>query len=141
MSQTYAPGETITGEFPISSSTGAATNADSAPGLLLYQNGTVTGVSVSSANPATGRYTWSAVIPGYNSFFSCTTRYGNSRPNGANDVVLVASPFSSTVTLELAALNQGDKANVSRGAVQFAGGSSGGGAPMIGSRIGGALAV
>lgn len=64
MSQTYAPGDTITGEFPISSATGAAVNADSTPTLLLYQNGTVTGVSVTSANPSTGRYTWSAVIPG-----------------------------------------------------------------------------
>ena len=64
MSQIYAPGDFVTGQFPVQSLTGAAVNADSpGPTILLYRGGIVTGVSISWANPSTGRYTWSCTIP------------------------------------------------------------------------------
>ena len=62
----FSPGETFPpARFGISGATGAATNADSTPTLAVYRNGVLDGaVSVTVANPATGEYSFTFVIPG-----------------------------------------------------------------------------
>lgn len=65
MSKLFEPGDTVTGSFPISGSTGAAVNADSTPTASIWRNGVVDGaVSVTLTNPVTGKYAYSFVIPG-----------------------------------------------------------------------------
>jgi hypothetical protein len=62
----FSPGETFPpARFGISGATGAATNADATPTLAVYRNGVLDGaVSVTVANPATGEYSFTFVIPG-----------------------------------------------------------------------------
>lgn len=60
----FEPGDTAYGAFPVSSGTGAATNADTTPNMSVWRNGVVDGaVTVTLTNPSTGLYLWSFVIP------------------------------------------------------------------------------
>jgi hypothetical protein len=61
----FSPGETFPpARFGVSGVSGAATNADSTPTLAVYRNGVLDGaVSVTVANPATGEYSFTFVIP------------------------------------------------------------------------------
>lgn len=61
----YRPGDAADGEFTTANpSTGAATNADSAPTVQVVQNGVVDGaVTVTVTNPETGRYRYAFTVP------------------------------------------------------------------------------
>ncbi len=59
----YGPGSTVWREFITSTSTGAATNADSLPTGTLNQNGTDVGTTVTVTNIDAGRYKATFTIP------------------------------------------------------------------------------
>lgn len=61
----YRPGDTLIVVFPVSSSTGALTNADALPTASLMHNGTADGtVVVTVVNVSTGIYKATCTIPG-----------------------------------------------------------------------------
>lgn len=64
MSRDYRAGDTYYRMFSVSSSTGAAANADATPTATLYVNGVANGATVTVTNPATGLYAASATLPG-----------------------------------------------------------------------------
>lgn len=64
MARMYKSGDAYHRSFSISSSTGAATNADSTPTGTLYVNGVSNAATVTISNPATGLYHASATLPG-----------------------------------------------------------------------------
>lgn len=68
MSGLYKPGNAFTAGFTVSSSTGAATDADSLPTGTLYRNGAAdTDVTVTITHQTTGVYKLACTIPsGYN---------------------------------------------------------------------------
>lgn len=89
----YNPGDTVYTEFITSSSTGAATNADSTPTGTVNKNGTDDGaVSVTVTNIDTGRYKATFAIP---------TSYV-----GGDVVVLSISAAVSSVTGKAVIFNQ-----------------------------------
>jgi hypothetical protein len=65
MARLYKAGEGYSKSFTVSSSTGAAVNADSTPTGSMLRNGAADGtVTVTITNPATGQYKAAATIPG-----------------------------------------------------------------------------